>query len=338
MKANQKPNLLAHAIRDFFTNHLSILRGMSLHTIHSYRDCLGLLLRFVASKKKRSVVQLDIEDLNVENVIAFLQMLEKMRHNSIKTRNVRLAAIHVFFRYLAGKYPVKLEQCQQVLAVPFKRAQTIQTEYFEYDEIQAILGAIDRSTEDGKRDYILLVTMFNTGARVQEILDIRWCDLQLIKPYQSRIIGKGRKERICPLWPETVLLLQELLKEAGSAQREDRVFLNHRKQPLTRFGVRYILNKYCILAKENMPSLICKRLHPHSIRHSTAIHLLKSGVDIVTVSHLLGHSSINTTNRYLNIDLEMKRQAIQKITLTDNPEIIGSWNADTNILTWLESL
>ena len=339
MKPMSKPTVLACSLRDFFADHLPRLRGMSPHTVLSYRDCWVLLLRFVAAQKKCDVTRLDIDDLNVEKVIAFLQMLEDERCNSVITRNIRLAAIHVFFRYLAGRYPEKLEHCQRVLAVPFKRACSRPVEYLEYAEIKAVLAAIDRSHKDGERDYILLATMFNTGARVQEILDMRWSHLQLIKPYHARLIGKGRKERLCPLWPQTAQLLQKLLISRKVAQPDEHVFLNHRKQPLTRFGVRYLLAKYCDRAKEKSPTLVGKRLHPHSMRHSTAVHLLKSGVDIVTISHWLGHASINTTNRYASVDLDMKRKAIGKIALIDTDATsAASWRSNASILTWLESL
>jgi integrase/recombinase XerD len=173
MKITQKPNALARALQDFFAEHLSCLRGMSLNTIHSYRDCLVLFLRFVATQRKCEVIALDMAELDANQVMAFLQMLEDERHNSAATRNVRLAAIHVFFRYFAGRHPEQLEHCQRVLAVPFKRTRTRSIEYLEYDEIQAVLAAVDQSNKDGKRDYALLVTMFNTGTRVQEILDLR---------------------------------------------------------------------------------------------------------------------------------------------------------------------
>ena len=213
MKTKKKLNTLACALRDFFSDNLPNLRGMSPHTIHSYRDCLTLLLKFVSEVKKCSVVKLDILDIDEKQVIAFLQMLEKKRGNSSTTRNVRLSAIHVFFRYFSGKYPLQLEHCQRILSIPFKRANQRTVEYLEYEEIQAVLSAVDRSTRDGARDYALLVTMFNTGARVQEILDLRVCDLTLIKPYQVRLFGKGRKERICPLWEQTANLLDELLED-----------------------------------------------------------------------------------------------------------------------------
>lgn len=334
----KKPNALAHSLHDFFADHLPYLRGMSQHTIYSYRDSFVLLLRFIAAQRQCQITKLDIDDLKPEQIITFLQMLEDERHNSPSTRNIRLAAIHAFFSYLAGYYPDRLEHCQRILAVPFKRTSSRIIEYLEYDEIQAVLATVDTMHGEGRRDYILLVTMFNTGARVQEIIDIRLCDLQLIKPYHVRLIGKGHKERICPLWSKTAQLLQELIAPRIYAPPEEKVFLNHRKQPLTRFGIRYLLAKYCNLARKNTPTLVGKKLHPHSMRHSTAIHLLKSGVDIVTISHWLGHASINTTNRYISIDLDMKREAIRKAAIDIDPTPMASWRSDESILTWLESL
>lgn len=338
MKVFKKPNTLALTLRDFFENHLPLLRGMSPHTILSYRDCFILLLRYVAAQRRRPVPKLDIEDLDVEMIISFLQMLENERHNSATTRNIRLSAIHTFFCYLSGKHPEKLEQCQRILSIPFKRTRSRPVEYFEYDEIQAILAAIDRSKEDGRRDYVLIATMFNTGARVQEILDLQVHHLQLTRPFQLRLIGKGRKERICPLWPQTALLLKELLEKRGGTHSNEHVFLNHRKEPLTRFGIRYLLGKYCDLAKANTPSLVAKKLHPHSMRHSTAVYLLKSGVDIVTISHWLGHVSLNTTNQYISVDLEIKREAIKKAAPVGTNSKKTPWLTNVSILEWLESL
>jgi hypothetical protein len=201
------------------------------------------------------------------------------------------------------------------LAVPFKRARSRPVEYLElFAEIQAVLAAIDRSTTNGRRDYALLASMFNTGARVQEIVALRISDLRLESPPHLRLFGKGRKERICPLWSQTADLLRALLAERGTNQpRADQsLFVNHHGEPLTRFGVRYILAKYCTQAREAMPTLATKRLHPHSMRHSTAVHLLRSGVDMVTISQRLGHANVTTTNRYATVDLEMKRKAIEQ--------------------------
>jgi site-specific recombinase XerD len=334
------PNLLARALRDFFTDHLPRLRGLSPHTLQSYRDSLALLLRFVAARRARALVSLDLADLDTDAVIAFLQHLETDRHNIAATRNVRLAAIHAFFRYLAVRHPDRLEHSQRILAVPFKRARIPVVDYLEYEEIQAVLAAVDRHTVDGRRDFALLVTMFNTGARVQEILDVRPCDLQLINPFQVRLVGKGRKERICPLWQETAQVLRAHLSERHlESCSKERLFRNHRGEPLTRFGVRYILAKYCARAAAAVPTLRGKRLHPHSMRHSTAVHLLKAGVDLTTIRHWLGHASVNTTNRYASVDLEMKREAIERAQpLGEYPTPAAPWRTDASILEWLEAL
>ena len=334
------PNALARALRDFFADHLPRIRGMSPHTVRSYRDSLALLLRFLAERRGRPVAELDLDDLDPEEVVAFLQHLEDERHNSASTRNVRLAAIHAFVRYLSGRHPERLEQCQRILAIPFKRARSRPIEYLEYEEIEAVLSAVDRTTLDGRRDYALLAMMFNTGARVQEILDLRPCDLQLTKPLQVRLVGKGRRERLCPLWPETAALLRSLLSESSMDPRSTKpLFRNHRGEPLTRFGVRYLLAKYCHRARESTPTLTAKRLHPHSMRHSTAVHLLKAGVDLTTISHWLGHASVETTNRYVTVDLEMKRQAIAKARpVDDGTDPIAPWRSDASILEWLEAL
>jgi integrase/recombinase XerD len=193
------PNALARALRGFFADHLPRVRGTSAHTLQSYRDSFVLLLRFVAARRNRPVAALNLEDLGPGEVLEFLQHLEAERHNSAATRNVRLAAIHAFVRYCATLHPDRLELCQRVLAVPFKRTGSRPVEYLEYDEIQAVLATVDRTTADGRRDYALLATMFNTGARVQETLTIRQCDLQLETRPQVRLFGKGRKERVCPL-------------------------------------------------------------------------------------------------------------------------------------------
>ncbi|MDA2927851.1 site-specific integrase [Acidobacteria bacterium AH-259-O06] len=334
------PNLLALTLRAFLSDHLPRLRGMSPHTIHSYRDCLVLLLRFLASHWGREPAELDLEDIGPDAVVSFLNHLETERHNTVSTRNVRLAAIHAFFRYVAAQRPDRLDHCQSILAIPFKRARAHTVEYLEFDEIQAVLSAIDRTTPDGRRDYALMATMFNTGARVQEILDLRAYDLQLTKPFQVRLFGKGRKERLCPLWPQTAKVLRAFCAEQELDLRSvSPLFLNHNGQPLTRFGVRYILAKYLQFARRCTPSLANKRLHPHSMRHSTAVHLLKAGVDLTTISHWLGHASINTTNKYAAIDLEMKRQALARaMPLEEQTDVLDSWRSDATIMQWLEAL
>ncbi len=334
----QSPNLLGVIVRDYFTDHLPCLRGMSPHTIHSYRDSIVLLLRFLSVQHKKPVTGLDLTDLDPPGIIAFLSYLEQERKNGVPTRNVRLSAIHAFFRFVASRNPEHLALAQRVLGIPFKRARQRAIDYLEYEEIDSILKAINRATLQGSRDYALLATMFNTGARVQEVADLRACDLQLTKPFQVRLFGKGRKERYCPLWPQTATVLRSFCKQRNLDLRSDAcVFLNHREQPISRFGIRYILAKRLGLACEDAPNLRKKRLHPHSMRHSMAVALLKSGVDLSTISHLLGHASPTTTNRYAKVDLEMKRQAIAKVRPVPRRSR-KPWSKDRTILDWLESL
>lgn len=333
-----QPNALARTLRPFFTDHLPHLRGVSPNTIESYRYALILLLRFMTTCRGHGVDELDLADIDAEDVMAFLDYLERDRQNTVGSRNVRLSALHAFFRYVATKEPEQLARSQQILQIPFKRTGQRTIEYLEYEELQAVLEAVDRTTPLGRRDYALLATMFNTGARVQEVMDLRACHLQLEKPFQVRLYGKGRKERFCPLWPQTAALLRELCAERQlDPQAAIPLFLNQRGQPLTRFGVGYILNKYLKRAQATAPTLKDKRLHPHSMRHSTAVHLLKSGVDLSTIGQWLGHASMNTTNKYAAIDLDLKRQALAR---AESPvtESQTNWRNDETILEWLEGL
>ena len=332
------PNKLAFRLREYFTDHLPRVRGASGHTIHSYRDSLLLLLRFLASQRNCQVYELDLSDIEPDHIIAFLAHLEESRSNSVTTRNVRLAAIHAFFRYVGTYHPEHLDRVQRIMGIPFKRARQRVIEYLERAEIEVILSRINRVNRDGRRDYALLATMFNTGARVQEIVDLRARDLQLIRPFQIRLFGKGRKERFCPLWPQTAHVLRDHCGERHIELHSDsRVFLNHREEPLTRFGVRYILAKHLDRVRDDVPTLARKRLHPHSMRHSTAVALLTSGVEITAISQWLGHSSPNTTNRYATIDLEMKRRAIARVKPIAYPRN-SAWRRNQSVLEWLEGL
>lgn len=334
------PNALARALRGFFADHLPRVRGMSPHTVRSYRDAFILILRFLATRRGGQVVALDFHDLAPDDILAFLDHLEADRHNSAATRNARLAAVHAFARYAAASHPEHLELCQRVLALPFKRARLRVVEYLEADELGALLDAPDRTTADGRRDHALLLVLFNTGARVQEILDVRPCDLQLVQPCQVRLHGKGRKERLCPLWSQTAEVLRALLLEHGVDPAGTAPLLrNHRRQPLTRFGVRYIIRKYARRAHAVAPNLAAKHVHPHTMRHTTAVHLLQAGVDLVTISHWLGHASVETTNRYVAVNLETKRAALAKARpLSEVDPALAAWRTDATILQWLESL
>jgi integrase/recombinase XerD len=337
MKRN--PNtILASALHGFFSDYLPRQRALSPHTLHSYRDSLKLLLQFVAGKKG-DPSQLAIEELTVEQVTAFLQHLEAGRRNTGSTRNVRLSAVHSFMRYVGAHYPEHLMHAQRLLSVPFKRSGTREIHHLESSEIQAVLRNIDLNAADGQRDFVLLTFLFNTGARVSEAVGLQTCDLRLSPPASVLLRGKGRKERVCPLWPETARALRLHLERQGTGLHEVRsIFLNHRGQPLTRFGVRVILQKQLRRAAQKVPSLKDKRLHPHSLRHSTAIHLLRSGVDLSTIANWLGHVSVNTTNKYLTLDLDTKRAALAKAKPILAPHPYRAWRSDKNLIKWLELL
>ena len=331
-------NVLALAIRRFLSDYLPHQRAFSTHTILSYRDSLKLLLKFAAGSKRR-VADLMVGDLMPEKIITFLDGLEQHRGNDAATRNVRLSAIHSFFDYLGAGWPEHLDQARRVLAITFKRTDHRTIDYLEAEELRTLLAQIDRRTVWGRRDYVLLALMFNTGARVQEVVALQTTDLRLTSPPSVKFFGKGRRERICPLWPETARLLQQHIADTGlDTQSDQTLFRNHRGDPLTRFGARLILQRQVARATAVLPTLKHKRIHPHSLRHSTAVHLLKSGVDLSTIAHWLGHTSINTTHKYVTIDLEAKRAAIAKAEPVTKSNRLPRWRTDNDLLTWLESL
>jgi site-specific recombinase XerD len=334
-----KTATLARALHTFFLDYLPKQRAFSADTRRSYRDSIKLLLRFVVGKLG-DPSGLEVEHLNVERILAFLEHLETARHNSVGTRNVRLAAIHSFFRYVGTQYPEHLAQVQRIMSIPVKRAAQREIEHFEFNEIQAVLNGMDRSSARHHRDFVLLTFLFNTGARVSETVGLQARDLQLTLPAHALLRGKGAKQRTCPIWGATARLLREHLAEQQIAPADaTHVFRNHLGQPLTRFGVRWILKKHLLNAIIRSPSLRHKRLHPHCLRHSTALHLLNSGIDLITIANWLGHSSINTTNKYLKLNLEAKREALKKIKpLRRRSAQSGAWRTDPDLIHWLEGL
>ena len=343
MKA-RTPTGLGRSIVGFFQEYLPTLRGMSRHTIQSYRDALVLFLQFAATDCRRPVEALEVADITADRVGRFLAFLETVRQNSITTRNARLAALHTFARFLVARNPEHMAALQQVLGIPFKRgARAAPIEYLEKTEIEALLAGIDRSSLSGQRDYAMFSLMFNTGARVQEILNLRVCDLRLASPYQVRLAGKGNKTRICPIWPRTAQLLRDLIqKQHANVENpaNQPVFVNERGVAMTRFGVRYLLRKYVAASTTAAPTLAGKQIHPHSLRHTTAIHLLKAGVDFATISQWLGHASLNTTMRYARADIDLKRQALAQVF----PEVLAPPKDglltchDDGIVGWLHRL
>ncbi len=334
-------NSLAGHLRTFFHDHLIAQRNVSPHTVLAYRDAIKLLLVFAAERLRKPVARLGFEDLGVETVLGFLEYLEKDRNNSVATRNARLAALHVFYQHVAGRDPIVFAQCQRVLGIPAKRGLSPEVDYLERDEMDAILRAPDRSTAAGRRDYALISFAWQTGTRVGEIITLRACDLQLDPPPHVRIWGKGRKERVIPLWASTAAVLRAWLDERHVDPRSPApVFVNLRGQPLTRWGVRHILMKQAQSASKSCPNLALKPVHPHILRHTTAVHMLQAGADPSAIRDVLGHASAETTWRYARINLEMKRQAIESyapLGAKAGPPI-RIWHRQPDLLAELEAI
>jgi len=334
-------NLIATFIQAFFLNYLLAQRGLSPNTIAAYRDCIKLFLNFAAGLLEKPVDNLAIQDFHNKLVVAFLDDLERSRGNSIRTRNARLAALHALFRYIAGLQPEVMAHCQQICAVPLKKTSQKSIEYLEDDEVRTILNSVDPSSRNALRDYGLLLLLYNTGARAQEIVDLSIDKLRFQKPYQVKLQGKGRKERACPLWSETVQALQNYLERREPSVKEcPSLFLNTNGNPITRFGLRYIVRQYADKAGEACISIKTKKISPHTIRHTTAMHLLQAGNDISVIKDWMGHADLNTTHGYMEIDMKMKIKVLEACQppKTKSPAKGQPKWLKPGILKWLDNL
>lgn len=336
MNAETLPTLL----RGFFDDYLAAQRDVSPNTIFAYRDSIKLFLRFAAKRRGRQVVRLRLEDLGSDTVLTFLDYLESDRKNCAATRNCRLIAIHRFFAYVADRDPRYADLCRRVLDVPVKRTSASSMTYLDRDEVKALLGAPSASNRLGLRDVALLTLLYNTGARASEAVDLDVKDLRLETPPQVRIFGKGRKERACPLWQETADALRAYLRQRDDGGQPDApLFLNAHRQRITRFGVVIILKRHVAAATAHHPSLASKCISPHTLRHTAAMHLLQSGVELNVIKSWLGHVSITTTSQYIEIDMAMKRKAIESYSpLVPASEGQSPWHSRQDIIQWLEDL
>ncbi len=330
--------LLSDLIQTFFRRHLILTRGVSPHTLHAYRDAIRGLLTFAAARCGCSVVNLTIDDLGRDTILAFLEDLETRRGNMAVTRNARLAAIHSLFRFIAAEDPAAVALCGHVLASPYKRTPARPVMCLARADIEHLLNTIDRSTVLGRRDLAGLQFLYNTGARAQEVVDLRLPAVRFEAPTQVRLLGKGRKERLCPLWSETVDLLRAMLRDRGVSATDDvPLFVNALGRPLTRFGLRHIVRMRVAAAAASRPALSRTAITPHTFRHTTALHLLQAGVELNVVRSWLGHASIETTHAYIEIDLQMKRIALEACQPPTLKSLRPLWTTP-DLLTWLEAL
>ena len=332
------PHDIAPFVTAFFVRHLPAERNASPHTTAAYRDTLKLLLRFAADDVPRPVAALHVEDLTPALILRFLTHLEVTRHNSIRTRNARLAAVHSFFRYVIDTEPALASLCQRVLTIPVKNAPRPVLGYLHEDELAHLLAQIDRDTAAGERDYVLLALLYDTGARIQELLDLTPADFRLAAPPFVRIRGKGQRERLCPLLPPTARLVTRFLSMTGRDVQDATPLLQNRHgEILTRHGARYLLRKYLRPACTSMPTLRRARISPHTFRHTKAMHLLQAGIPLVTIKDILGHADVRSTEVYVQIDLDMKRDALARSGTPTGPPAKRT-RLPKDLIAWLEAL
>lgn len=332
-------NVIGPWIKRFLVEYLISVKNLSRNTQHSYRDTFRQCLTYLAKKVGKHIDQLVVEDISSDNIKEFLADLESERRCSIATRNQRLAAVHAFAQFMGLNSPEHLEWCRQIRLIPFKKAQKPHITYLEKNEMDALLSAPDQSKDQGRRDYALLLFMYNTGCRADEAAQLKIEDLEISnnpkKSFSNVLIrGKGNKLRRCPLWKDTVKEINPIIL---GRENTESVFLNRYKQPITRFGIHGMVKRYVQKILPQFPSLEKKRVSPHIVRHTTATHLLQSGVDINTIRSWLGHVSINTTNVYVEVDLEMKAKALECCEIVSKKSK-KHWRDDRDLMSFLDSL
>ena len=311
MTASATPSFV-HLIQDYFCGHLINQRNASPRTVASYRDTFRLLLGYLGTDRHKQPSQIELSDLTPDTVANFLNHLEHGRHNTVRTRNSRFAAIRAFLRYASARDPSSLLTVQRVLAIPMKRFDRPQMGFLSRPEVDAILATPDGSTWSGRRDSVMFAVLYNSGARVSELVSVKVQDLSLEHCASLRLHGKGRKDRTVPLWKGTARLLRKWMKEIR-LDASAPLFPNASGEFLTRSGVEYRLHELVTSAATRCPSLRNRHISPHTFRHTTAMHLLQSGVDITVIALWLGHETPSTTHMYVQADLSMKERALAKV-------------------------
>lgn len=332
-----KTHLLGPWIRRFLLEYVVNERNLARNTQLSSRDTLRLLLPFVSEAIRQPLDQLAIDQLSPPLVQQFLGHLEQQRGCTVATRHVRLAAIHALARFIALHSPEHVAWCGELRAIPFKKTASSPLAYLDKAEMDALLEAPHRQTAQGLRDYVLLLFLYNTGARASEAAQVTVADLSLTSPPSVRLVGKGNRVRHCPLWMKTAQSLTPLIMNRA---RSEPVFRNRRQQPITRFGIRALVQRTVATASQHLPSLRDKLVSPHTIRHTTAVHLLRAGVDINTIRAWLGHVSLDTTNIYAEVDLEMKAKALARCDVPSDADETNEtdWHNDPELMAFLQAL
>ena len=329
------PADFAALLQRFFAERLIQQQNASPRTVVAYRDTFRLLLTYAERERGKPPVKLTLGDFDAALVLDFLAHLETERHNTVRSRNARLAAVRAFAHYVASQCPPALQLAQQILAIPMKRFERPLLEYLSRDEVQAVLAAPDTSTWFGRRDRLMFALLYNTGARVSEMIGIRVADVTLAATSSVRLRGKGRKQRTVPLWKETATEIRHWLKYAD-LRADQPLAPNRSGRPMTRTNVADRLALAITAATAQCPQLAGRRLSPHSWRHTTAMHLLQAGVDITVIALWLGHESPTTTHGYVEADLAMKERAL--VTLAPPEAKRKRYRPSDAVLKFLESL
>lgn len=339
MKNNQ--SFLGFWIRPFLTEYLITIKNYSINTVRSYRDSLSMFLIFIKDSTKKRMEQIRLEDITPTLVEKFLKSIEEQRKCSVSTRNQRLAAIHSLAQFIASKCPEQVEWSRMVHTVPPKKKARSLITYLEKEEMNVLLNAPNKKSIQGRKDYALLLFLYNSGARASEVCNLLIKDLSLPRIQTSMamatICGKGNKTRRCPLWNSTTTELKRLIENRSE---NEHVFLNRYGNPLTRFGVFEMIDRVVNIASKKYPKLKEKKISPHVIRHTTASHLLQAGVDINTIRVWLGHTSVETTNIYAEVNMEMKSKALKEceISTLSKDESKSDWKNDEELMSFLKKL
>lgn len=334
-----KPTDFSKYISDFIARYLPNERGASTNTITAYRDTFVLLMDFIEKEKYLKVEKLTLGKIRKETIIEFLDWIQKERKCSDSTRNMRLAAIHSFYRYLQYESLDNLHECQKILSIRSKKTRKESINYLTIEGIRLLLRQPDTTTTRGRRDLALLSLIYDTGARVQEIIDLTPSSLRLGKPPVIKIVGKGDKARLIPMLDGQIGHLKNYMKEHGLDQPVSNMhplFFNSRKERFTRAGINHILQKYIKRARETDKTVIPDKVSCHSLRHTKAMHLLQAGVNLVYIRDILGHVSVQTTEIYARADSRQKRKALEKAYVNINPGEEPIWTKNENLISWLK--
>lgn len=334
------PNDFAKYLTKFLSDYLVFQKNASKNTIYSYRDTFKLLLKYCQEVERISAEQITMDVLSDKMITDFLQWLERDRNCSISTRNQRLAAIHSFFRYIQGEDPAGIFYFQKVIAIPYKKTTKKTVEYLTVKTMKLLLEQPDKHTCKGRRALTLMSLLYDSGARVQELIDLRVCDVKLEEPALITLTGKGSKTRRIPIMKNTASLLKNYLLENDlnkEFKNEYPLFTNNQNNKLTREGVNYIIGKHVKLAREKSP-VIPAKINAHMFRHSKAMHLLQAGINLIYIRDFLGHVDLKTTEIYARADAETKRKAIEKSAPDFIDGNLPDWSKDDALLSWLSKL